>query len=350
MEISPMSRTSLSGAVGLAKQSGKDIVASSFLYVPATSVNLEPQQNAQVLPPEIGGDYFPRGSYKSSVMGNGTVGFLVRPKSLGHFLMMLCGSATTLTDTPVAGANQHTFTPFLIGSGNDLPWYTAMKDQSQLWAEQHLNTRLSSLQLTIPKSSIMTAQSTFVSTTPSSIDASTLTSKTFDNTPPFQTCLAAMSLHQEGQGTNISSNSVKVERLGFTYNNNLTNDEFSVGNYSLDDITLQQRTVTVDMDYVVRDAAIYEAVYYNGGGLPSAWSPTIYRGTLALTATSTANIGVTSTPYSCVFNFPGVDFLMFPTPLQGADVVRGTLSTQVTLGPSGADRFSAVLVNDVASY
>lgn len=344
------SKTSLSGALGLAKQSAKDSVASSFLYVPTTSISLEPQQNAQVLPPEIGGDYFPRGSYKSSIMGNGTAGFLVRPKSLGHFLMMLCGSVVTVTDTPVAGANQHTFSPFLVGSGNDLPWYTAVKDGSQLWGEQHLNTRLSALQLTIPKSSIMTGQATFVSTTPSAIDPATLSSKTFDNTPPFQTCLAAMSLKQQGVGTNISSNSVKVERLAFSYNNNLTNDEFSVGNFALDDITLQQRAVTVDIDYIVRDPAIYEAVYYNGGGLPSAWSPTIYRGNLSLTATSTANIGVTSTPYSCVFNFPGVDFLMFPTPMQGADLVRGTLSTQVTLGPSGTDRFNAVLVNDIASY
>jgi len=344
-----MSATGLSGAIGLAKQSAKDTPASSFLYIPATSVSMESQQNAQVLPPEIGGDFFPRGSYKASIMGNGNAGFLIRPKSLGHLLMMLCGSVVTDDDAPVVGANTHTFTPYLAGAG-DLPWYTAAKDQSQLWAEQHLNTRLANLQLTIPKSAVMSGQASFISTTPSSITVASLATKTFDNTPPFQTCLAAMSFKKQGEGTNISANSVKVERLGFTYNNNLTNDEFSVGNYGLDDITLQQRSVTVDMDFIIRDTKIYEAVYYNGATAPTAWSPAIYRGNLGLTATSTANIPTTSTPYSCVFNFPGLDFLMFPAPLQGAEVVRGTLSTQVTLGPSGADRFSAVLVNDVASY
>lgn len=346
-----MSHTSLTGAIGFARQSAKDTAATTgFLYMPATSVSLEPQQNAQVLPPEIGGDYFPRGSYKASVSGNGNVGFLVRPRSIGHLLNMLCGMDTVLTSTPVAGANQHTFAPFLVGSGNDLPWYTLIKDQSQIWGEQHVNARLSSLQLTTAKSTVMSGQGTMISTTPSTIDPSTLGSKTFDTTPPFQTCMASLNLTQEGSGTNISSNSVKVERLGFTYNNNLSNDEFSVGSYSLTDITLQQRTVTVDIDFVVRDAAIYEAVYYNGQAFPQSWSPTIYRGNLSLTATSTANIPSTTTPYSCAFNFPGLDFLMFPSPLQGADLVRGTLSTQVTLGPSGSDRFNVVLVNDLASY
>jgi hypothetical protein len=346
-----MSRTALTGALGFSRQSAKDTAAvTNFLYMPCTSVSLEPQQNAQVLPPEIGGDYFPRGSYKASVMGNGNAGFLVRPRSLGNLLLMLTGQDTVLTSTPVAGANQHTFSPFLVGSGLDLPWYTLIKDESQLWAEQHTNGRLSSLQLTVAKSAIMTGQATLVSTTPQSFDPTTIGTKSFDNAPPFQTCLASLNLTQEGSGTNISSNSVKVERLGFNYNNNLSNDEFSVGSFSLSDITLQQRAVTVDIDFVVRDAAIYEAVYYNGGGLPSSWSPTIYRGNLSVLATSTANIPSTTTPYSCQFNFPGLDFLMFPTPLQGADLVRGTLSTQVTLGPSGSDRFNVVLINDIAAY
>src|SRR5438445_10402562 len=116
-----MSKTALTGAIGFARQSAKDIAAATgFLYMPSTSVSLEPQQNAQTLPPEIGGDYFPRGSYKSSVSGNGTVGFLVRPRSIGHLLNMLTGSDTVLTATPVAGATQHTFSTFLVGSGLDL--------------------------------------------------------------------------------------------------------------------------------------------------------------------------------------------------------------------------------------
>ena len=340
--------TSIAGAVGFAHQSAINAANTSYFYMPATSVNIEPQQNAQTLPAEIGGDYFLRGSYKASIMGTGSVGFVVRPQALGHLLLMLTG-VDTVTN-PSSGVYVHTYTPFAVGSGNDLPWYTMVKAVSSLYAEQYLNTRLSSLQLTIPKSAIATGQASFNSTSVSQVTAGSLGSKTFDTAPQFQSCLASVSFTPEGGGSNISVNAIKSERFGLTYNNNLTNDEFSVGNYGLDDITLLQRTVTADMDFVVRDTALHDAVYYNASSAPSAWSPTIFRGTLSVTLTSSANIPGTSTPYSCVFNFAGLDFLTMPVPMQGADLVRASLSTQVTLGPSGSDRFSVVLTNGTASY
>lgn len=342
-----MSKTSLAGAIGFGHQSAKDSVATSFLYMPATSINLNQNQNAQTLPPEIGGDYFLRGSYKASVMASGDASFVVRPNSLGHLLLMMAG-VDTVTN-PSSGVYQHTITPFTAGSGLDLPWYTGIKDVSGLLAEQYLNMRLGSLRLDVPKSSIMTGQASLVATTPSSVTSGSLGTKTFDTSPQFQTCLASVALTQEG-GSTISANSLKVERFSLSYGNNLSNDEFSVGNYYLDDITLLQRTVNVDMDFIVRDSALYQAVYLNGGSIPNTWSPTLYRGTLGLTMTGATNIPTTSTPYSCVFNFPGLDFLMFPLPMSGADLVRATLSTQVTLGTSGSDRFNAVLTNGIASY
>ena len=343
-----MSQTSIAGAIGFAHQSGKDSVGSSPLYMPATSINMNMNQNAQTLPAEIGGDYFLRGSYKSSVMGGGDVSFVARPNSLGHILLMLTGIDTVTN--PTTGVYLHTFTPFTPGSGLDLPWYTVLKDEATLYAEQYLNTRLGSLKIDVPKSSIMTGQASFTGTTPSTITSASLGTKTFDTAPQFQTCLASVAFTPEGSGSNISSNAVKVERFSFSYNNNLTSDEFSVGNYYLEDITLLQRTVNVDMDFVLRDPVLYEAVYLNGGSIPGAWSPSIYRGSLTVTMTSGFNIPTTSTPYSCVFTFPGLDFLMMPFPMSGADLVRGTLSTQVTLGPSGSDRFSVALTNGVASY
>lgn len=344
------SKTSIAGAIGFGHQSAKDSVASSVLYMPATSVNVNMNQNSQTLPAEIGGDYFLRGSYKASVSGGGDVAFVARPTSLGHLFLMLCGQGSDAVTNPSTGVYTHTFTPFLVGSGQELPWYTAYKDVSTLLAEQYLNTKLRSLRLDIPKSSIMTGQASLVATTPSSITSASLGTKTFDSSPQFQTCQATVSLTQEGSGTNISSNSVRIERASLNYESNITSDEYSVGSYFLDDVTLLQRTVTVDLDFIVRDAALYQAVYLNGASIPSSWSPTIYRGSLGLTLSSTSNIPTTSTPYSCTFTFPGLDFLMMPLPMQGSELVRGTLSTQVTLGPSGSDRFSITLTNGTASY
>lgn len=353
-----MSRTSLVGAFGLGKQSAKDTASTTLTYLPVTSLNLNPNQNVQPLPAEIGGDYFLRDSYKTSVSGAGDVGAVLRPNSAGQLFMALCGQDTVTPVPSQTGAFSHVFTPFLPSPGVDLPWYTLVKDVAKLQnvggtaslGNQFLNAKLKSLRLDIPKSSIVTTQTSWVSTTPSSIDTTAAGAYTFDSSPKFQTCAATVSLQKEGGSTNISSNSVKVERFSMNYNNQMSEDEFSVGNYYLDDVTLLQRTVTCEMDFVIRDTALWQAVYQNGGAVGGAWDPQVYRGALTVTLNSSSVIATTTQNYQMILTFPGLDFLMLPIALQGADLVKGTLSTQVTLGPSGADRFSVTLINGVASY
>lgn len=343
-----MSRTSLIGAFGMARQSAKDNVPSSFTYAPATSVSLNPNQNVATLPPEIGGSYFLRGSYKASVIGGGDTALIIRPNSVGNLFMAYSGVDNVTPVSGQTGAYSHVFTPFAPAAGVDLPWYTLQKDIARLSAEQYLNAKLQSLRIDIPKSAIATAQASWIATTPSGITS--VGSVTTDSTPQMQTSLASVSLTPEGNGSNISANSVKMERFSLTMSNNLSQDEFSVGNLYLDDITLLQKTINVDMDVIIRDTALYQAVYLNGGTIPGSISPSVYRGSLTLTLNSTTNIPTTTQPYQLTFNFPGLDFLTMPISLSGADLVRATLSTQVTLGPSGSDMYTITLINGVASY
>lgn len=345
-----MSRTSLIGALGLARQSAKDVLATPLVYVPATSISLEPQQNTQTLPPEVGGSYFLRGSYKASVTGAGDIGLVVRPNSFGQFLMGLCGQDTATGVSGQSGAYSHVFTPFTPAAGVDLPWFSYVKDISKLKAIQFLNTKVRSLRLDIPKASITTAQIGVLATTPSFVTPASLGTETFDTTPPFQTVQATISLTPEGSGSNISANSIKMERFSLNLANNLSEDEFSVGSPYLDDVTLLQKTATVDMDVIIRDTALHDAVYSNGSAAPSTWDPTVYRGALTITLTSGVNVPTTTQPYSLQAQFPGLDFLMMPISLSGADLVRATLSTQVTLGTSGTDRYTFTLINGIASY
>ena len=343
-----MSRTALIGSIGLARQSAKDSIATSLAYIPVTSTGLNLNQNMATLPPEIGGTYFLRGSYKTSVVGSGDISVVVRPNAVGQFLMAYSGQDNVIPVPGQSGAYQHTFTPFAPAAGVDLPWFTLQKDISKLFAMQFLNAKLASLRLDIPKSSTVTAQTTWIATTPSTIASPS--SPTLDTTPQFQTCNAVITLTQEGSGTNISANSVKMERFTLNMANALSNDEYSVGNFYLDDVTLLQKAIAVDMDVIIRDTALYQAVYLNGNTVPSTWQPQIYRGALTITLNSNTNIPTTTQPYQMVVTFPGLDFLLMPIGLQGAELVRATLSTQVTLGPSGADTYTIALTNGVASY
>ena len=247
-----------------------------------------------------------------------------------------------------SGAYQHTFTPFAPSAGVDLPWFTVQKDIGKLFALQFLNAKLASLRMDIPKSSTMTAQSTWIATTPSTVYSPS--SPTIDTTPQFQTAVGTVALTQEGTGSNISANSIKMERFTINLANMLSQDEFSVGNYYLDDVTLLQKAISCDMDLIIRDTKLYEAVYQNGTVVPAAWSPTIYRGALTVTLNSTSVVPTTTQTYQMVINFPGLDFLLMPISIQGAELIRATLSTQVTLGSSGSDMYTITLINGIASY
>lgn len=345
-----MSNDSLIGALGLGRQTAKDVVTTTAQFLPATSVGLNMNQNAQALPAEIGGDYFLRNSYKASVVGGGDIAMVVRPNGIGNFLYMLAGQDTV---SPISSNGStyysHSFVPFTPAAGVDLPWFTAYKDAGKLYAEQYLNTKLRSLSFDIPKSGIVTAQASLIATTPSTITVASLPTETFDSTPQFQTCQAAITFVNESSSPSLTLQT-KVERFSLQYANNVSEDEFSVGSFYLDDITLLQRTVMVNLDFIVRSTSFYQAAYLNGSTVPSAWSPQIYRGALTITLNSTSLIGTTLQTYQLVFTFPGLDFMTSPVNMAGAELIRATLSTQVTLGPSGGDRFAMTLLNGVSTY
>jgi hypothetical protein len=98
-----MSRTAIIGNLGVGKQSVKGTAASSFTYLPATSINVNTQQQTQALPPEIGGTYFLRGAYKSNAAVAGDVSMILRPDGTGYLLDMLCGNHTTVTNHGATG-------------------------------------------------------------------------------------------------------------------------------------------------------------------------------------------------------------------------------------------------------
>jgi hypothetical protein len=339
--------SSLQGAFGIGKQSGQDSVASSILYVPVLSLGLEPNQIVNNLQPEVGGSLFIRGSYKGGVSGGGALNFYPRGDSFGHFLLALTGSDTVTGVSGQSGAYQHIFSPISFTGGQDLPWYTLIKDVSKLWANQFLNAKLDSLTLDIAKQQIVTASANWFATTPSEI--SVPGSETFDATADFVACSGSVSFLDELSGLNISSTaSNSFERINLSFRNNLSQDQFVVGSYYPTGVTLLQRTAQATLDLIIRDKNIYEAIYQNGGS--SAWSPTIKRANLTVTLTAATNIGTTTQPWQLIFNFPGVDLMMMPVAPSGAQLLRSTVTTMVTLGPSGADTYSITLISGQATY
>ncbi len=342
------SRPSIIGALALGTQSSKGNVATGFHWIPATSINLNPNQNTQALPPEIGGSYFIRSAYKAGVSTAGDVSVVMRPDGFGQLLYAMCGTDVVTPVVAQSGAYSHAMTPFAPAASADLPWLTAIKDTAQMYQEQFLDTKLSMLRIEMAKQSVVNCSASFFGLVPSEVAVTDPTMRTFDNTPDFQTCVATVSFVNEEGDASISANANLVERISLDFQNHLSEDEFVVGSFYAVDSTLLQRTVNISIDTVIRDPALIRAVYRNGG--TGAWSPTIFRGHLHVSLLSTGLVPATTQPYQLDMDFPGIDFMAMPVPLNGAQLIRANLTAQVSLGTSGADTFAFTLINGVASY
>lgn len=344
-----MSKTALTGALGFAKQSAKGTPGTTFTWVPATASNLNAQQQTQMLPPEIGGGYFSKLAYKTGVAVAGDASLIVRPDSFGHLLFMLCGQDTVTPVAGQAGAYDHVMTPFAPGASADLPWYTLFKDASQLMYEQYSDVKLASLRLDVRNRTTLMAQCGFFGLTPTEVaSVPGGTPESVDHGPVFETCQATVALNNQVGNAVISANTDLTDAVSFDFSSQLSQDEYVVGGYTPVDITLLQREAAISYDVTIRDTALIRAVYRNGG--TSAWSPTVYRGHLNLVLTALSNVPTTTVPYTLTIDIPGMDFLMMPLPMSGANLLRATLSARVSLGPSGTDTFTFTLRNGVASY
>lgn len=338
--------TALQGSFGLGRQSAQDTPGTP-IYLPVLNDGIEPNQIVNTMQPEIGGSCFLRNSYKAGVSGGGAISFYPRGDSIGHFLYALTGGAATTPVGGQVGAYSSLFTPQSYTDGLDLPYYTLIKDVSKIWTNQYLNAKLDSLTFDISKQAIVTCNANFFATTPSEIAVPS--GQTYDSTGFFVACSGSISFVDENTSVSFSPTLANsIDRVNLAFRNNLSQDQFVVGSYYPTGVTLLQRTVTATLDVIIRDKAVWEAIYLNGGS--SAWSPTVKRGTLAITLTAANNIGASTQPWQLTFNFPGLDMLMMPVAPSGAQLLRSTITTQLTLGPSGADTYSATLISGQASY
>lgn len=342
-----MTLEALTGSWGLGRQSAFGSIASTTTFLPVLNENTGPTQMSNTLQPEIGGDYFLRGSYKSGVHGGGNVSYYPRGDSIGNFLYALCGADSVTPVSGQTGAYQHVFTPFTPAAGADLPWYTLIKDVSKTWTQQHLNAKLASLSMDISRQQVVTSTADWFATTPSEITE--IATPTYDSSPTFVACEASVAITNEVGGAAFSTTlDTSVDRLNINYRNNISTDEFVVGSFYPSGVTLLQRTCDVSLDILVRDKLLWEAVYQNSG--TAAWSPTLVRAALTVTLTSTTNIAATTQPWSLTFTFPGLDLIVMPIDQRGAQLIRSTVNTHLTLGPSGSDRFTVTLISSQSAY
>lgn len=309
-----MGISSVKGSFGIGLQTTKGTAAASINYLQATAVNIQPDQGSAALGPEVGGAMWSRESYKTGVAVFGDVSFVPRANTLGWLLRAFAGTATAAGSE---GVYNHTFKEATDVSS--IPYCTLVKNVSDVWAEQYKDCRVDSLRLDLAAAGVMTAAMGFVGITPSEV---AVPSETWDDSPIFE-C-------NTGQVAFAGATTNKVTRLSLDFANNLTRDERVVGSYYLNDMTLIRRACRITCDTFLTDATWYRDIYNNG---TSAWDPTIKSVELDAYVDSAKHFtGTTHARFRVVI--PNMDYLVMPVALVGNDVIRCTMTAELTLSGS----------------
>lgn len=329
-----MSVSAAKGSFGIGLQTNRGTAAGTINYIKASSVNVNMDQQANPLGAEVGGSMWASGSFKTGVSVGGDAAFNVRADSIGWLLKAFSGSASA--SGPAAGVYSHSF--FENDDPGFIPYVTLVKNISDMWTEQFVDCRVDTLRLDVPAAGIVTATVGFVGIMPKQIDNPV---EVFDNSPLFETCVGEVSFNNDS--------TFKTTRVSFDFSNNLSRDERIVGSYYLDDVTMVRRTCRITCDTFLKDPTWYRQVYRFGDSANgAAFNPRVFSAALDVVIETARPVAGTATGKIRI-HIPNMDYLAFPVSLAGNDILRVSLSAEVTI--TGSDRaFFIEVDNGLASY
>lgn len=329
-----MSHSSLKSAVSVGFQSAKGVNDATLLAFPTLNANISGEQMAQNLPPEVGGSYFSRGAYKAALRSRGEIAFIPRAKAIG-FLLGSILHREVVTDN--GGVYEHMFTH---GDATATPpkWLTVQRMVSNIFGEKILDARVGALRFDIAAANVVNATAQLLGGNYEEVDGADIT---VGDDPFFITCNTTVT--SQAVGLTSQADEFIVDRLSVDIGVQLTDNEFRVGSYYLDDITQLARMVQITADVRIKDRALYSKIYRNNAATPSVagngdWSPTIFRGDMNILMRTNE-----ATPKTLEIDLEALDFLTLPIQVTGNELIRAQLTASVTLG---ADNWNAADLND----
>jgi hypothetical protein len=350
-----------------------------WYWLPATSVNFQPNQIVQSIPMEVGGDLWARGSYKGGVSGQGQVMFVPRGGlGLAELFYAFTGAnlvptnsdadfATAKTANKLIGTvsnslgntklRKYRFIP-QSGTQAELPWYTIIRNVGGKFVEEYGDARLGNFAFDMAASNILNIDASFVSRSCGTVAYGSggssageqVGNQTAGNGIPFQSVDAVVKLDTrktDGEpGPVAQRESLNPTRLNIAFANQLSQNEFVVGSYYLQDITNQSRTANVTYSVYLKDPDLYARTYAYGKDIVTqsqAWSSKIWKGALELSLTG-GDIAGTTSKYAIKITIPEMDYMATPISLAGNNLVEYQLTTNVVLSQKAGETDPAARV------
>lgn len=340
-----MSASSNAGYLGFEKQTAKGTAATAgFKFIGCTMVDAQPENIAATAAPVIGGKAFPEDGYKAAHRAGGTFAFEARADDIGWLLYYMAGACNYAADTPVADASTHTF---YMASGDDftIPWVTFIRSAGDLIKDQLIDSKIATLRLAFAAGAPVIA--TFGVIAREAANFALSPTVTLDNKPllvtPDANALAQIDYDEDGTLEDVITTGVIVD-----FANVLTNNEFVIGSYQLNDVTLLSRAVGITWTGIIEDDAMWRAMYY-GSTTGTTWSTDPVLAKCLVKAVS-GQVITGTTQYSLQFECGEAMWTVVRVPLASQSLIGFTATAAVTV-PSSGEEFTFTLVNDTdAAY
>lgn len=220
--------------------------------------------------------------------------------------------AITVTETTpgYSAMGTHIFTPSDAAS---LPWMSVEERISFNYESfRYVDAKVSKLAFECPADGYMTGSADMIALTQTS-GFSAQVSPAVDTSPMVVGSTVAVYWN----GVVLPAKSVNFE-----INNNMEDDDFRLGSYTLGDLTEKRRELKIGATVRPTDSSLWKEATYGGPALTSPRAGRASYGTLRILATTFENVQGATTPYTLDVQVPTAAIAPFQISPSGDDVIE----------------------------
>lgn len=330
-----MGFSSQAGQVGFATQATQGVFPAGFAtgatFMKLRGGSLGPNRDLLITDPEIGGGRDTVDAYLGAISWSGDYEFYARMESLPTLLKAALGSSASAVAT---GVNTHTITPL---DSATLPW---------LAVEENIGGTLETMQFTdamVNTFHLEAEANGYLMGTAGLIARTGLAGATKTATPVWDNSPMVV-------GTNITLTlngvTLPAKSFAFDINNNIEDDDFRLGSFTLGDLTAKSREVSGSFTIRPNDSALWRRAVF---GTPTATAPggVVTKDQAVITCTTYEDIvgGTPATKSSLTVTIPKIALEPFGLEPSGDDVIEHDISWRGLRPVAGTPILTAVVKN-----
>lgn len=246
--------------------------------------------------------------------------------------------AVTVTETtagyPVKGT--HVITP----SDTTLPWLSVEERLSyNLESFRYTDAKVSRVRIESDANGYMMGQADLVALTQVAGFTAQAT-PTYDTSPMFQGSL--ITVYWNGVA-------LPAKSFNFEVTNNMEDDDFRLGSFTLGDITERRRMFKLGCTIRPENSSLWKEATYGGSGLTSPRAGVASYGSLSVVCTTYENVQGASTPYTVSLTVPTAAIAPFEMSPSGEDAIESDIEFTVLRDDPVVPAVTATIINGLAT-